>query len=280
MTQLLDGKALAARVRAEVAAAAATLSPPPTLAVLLVGDDPASQVYVRGKERAAAATGIRSLVRREPDTLSTAEALAVVAEWGADDGVDGILVQMPLPAQLDTWTVLDAIPPAKDADGLHPHNLGRLVRGDGLVAPCTPQGCMRLLAEAGLDPKGKEALVVGRSVLVGKPMAALLTAAHATVTLAHSRTRDLEGKVGAADILVAAVGSPGCIPGAWVKEGAVVLDVGISRTEAGLVGDIGPGAEGRAAALTPVPGGVGPMTIACLLANTVALAQARRAPAP
>ncbi|MCH7493515.1 bifunctional 5,10-methylenetetrahydrofolate dehydrogenase/5,10-methenyltetrahydrofolate cyclohydrolase [bacterium] len=277
MTKLLDGKALAARVRAEVQEAAAALSPPPSLAVLLIGEDPASQVYVRGKERAAAATGILSVVRREPATISTAEALAIVAGWGADDGVDAILVQMPLPAHIDSLVVLDAIPPEKDADGLHPENLGRLVRGDAVVAPCTPQACMRLLKEAGMDPKGRDALVIGRSLLVGKPMAAMLTAAHATVTLAHSRTRGLEGKVRAADILVAAVGKPGFVPGEWVREGAVVLDVGITRTESGLVGDVGLGAMGRAAALTPVPGGVGPMTIAYLLANTVVLALARRA---
>lgn len=277
MTEILDGKAIALRVREEVAERAAAVSPPPTLAVLLAGDDEASHIYVRNKERAAAKAGIRSITERVPATTTEDEAVAIVEGWAADDGVDAILVQMPLPGHVNERRVLDAIPVAKDADGLTPASLGRLLRGDALAVPCTPRGCMRLLAEAGVDPAGKDALVVGRSILVGKPMAALLTNAHATVSLAHSRTPDLRERVGRAEILVAAVGSPGCIPGEWVRVGAAVLDVGITRGPDGLVGDVGfDSAVGRAAAITPVPGGVGPMTIAYLLANTVTLAAARR----
>ena len=287
---LIDGKARAAALRAEVAtgvaAFVATHGRAPGLTVVLVGDDPASAVYVGSKGKATREAGMISGEYRLPADTSEADLLALVATLNADPAVDGILVQMPLPKQIDSDRVIAAIDPAKDVDGLHPINTGLLVSGrDGLV-PCTPSGCMLLIKEAfggssGGNIAGAEAVVIGRSILVGKPMAALLTNASATVTVAHSRTRDLAGHVARADIVVAAVGIPGMVKGEWIKPGACVIDVGINRIalpdgKTRLVGDVDfEGAMARAGWITPVPGGVGPMTIACLLANTLKAARAR-----
>jgi methylenetetrahydrofolate dehydrogenase (NADP+)/methenyltetrahydrofolate cyclohydrolase len=287
---LIDGKARAAALRAEVAAGVAafvaTHGRAPGLTVVLVGDDPASAVYVGSKGKATREAGMISGEYRLPADTSEADLLTLVATLNADPAVDGILVQMPLPKQIDSDRVIAAIDPAKDVDGLHPINTGLLVSGrDGLV-PCTPSGCMLLIKEAfggssGGNIAGAEAVVIGRSILVGKPMAALLTNASATVTVAHSRTRDLAGHVARADIVVAAVGIPGMVKGEWIKPGACVIDVGINRIalpdgKTRLVGDVDfEGAMARAGWITPVPGGVGPMTIACLLANTLKAARAR-----
>jgi len=281
MAQIIDGKAVAAQVRAEVAKAVQELKATglvPGLTVVRVGDDPASAVYVRGKRKDSEEVGFRSVEHHLPATATQAEILALVAKLNADPTVHGILVQLPLPKGVDERAVLEAIDPRKDADGFHPYNVGALSIGIPGPRPCTPAGVMRLLREAGCDPKGKRALVVGRSNIVGKPMALMLLDAHATVTLAHSRTADLPGEVGRADILVAAIGKPELVKGAWVKEGAVVIDVGMNRLEGGkLVGDVEYAvAAQRARAITPVPGGVGPMTRAMLLVNTVELARAAR----
>lgn len=279
--QLLDGKAIAAKVRAEVKegvdAFQKAYGRAPGLDVILVGDDPASQVYVRNKEKASLEVGMRGRLHRLPETTTQAELLALLAQLKDDDAVDGILVQLPLPKGIDEQAVLDAVPPEKDVDGFHPMNVGFLVSGRAALVPCTPRGCMRLLKEAGCDPAGKRAVVIGRSNIVGKPMAHLLLAANATVTIAHSRTRDLPALCREADILVAAVGRADFVRGDWVKEGAVVLDVGINRNAAGkLTGDVAfAEAKERASFITPVPGGVGPMTIACLLENTLVAARAR-----
>ncbi|MEN9932212.1 MAG: bifunctional methylenetetrahydrofolate dehydrogenase/methenyltetrahydrofolate cyclohydrolase FolD, partial [Pseudomonadota bacterium] len=241
----------------------------------------ASAVYVGSKGKATREAGMVSGEHRLPASTSEADLLALIASLNADPAVDGILVQMPLPKHIDSDRVIAAIDPAKDVDGLHPINTGLLVSGRKGLVPCTPSGCMMLIREAMGDISGAEAVVIGRSILVGKPMAALLTNASATVTLAHSRTRDLAAHVGRADIVVAAVGIPGMIKGDWIKPGACVIDVGINRVDAGggktrLVGDVDfDGAVGRAGWITPVPGGVGPMTIACLLANTLQAAHAR-----
>jgi methylenetetrahydrofolate dehydrogenase (NADP+)/methenyltetrahydrofolate cyclohydrolase len=283
--RLIDGKAVAQRVRGEVKESAARFAAahgrPPGLDVVLVGDDPASAVYTRNKEKASNEVGMRGRLHRLPADTSEAEVLALVASLSADEAVDGILVQLPLPRHLRESRVLDAIDPRKDVDGLLPLNAGLLFTGragltTGLV-PCTPRGCMRLLAETGTRLAGARAVVVGRSILVGKPVAQLLLAEHATVTIAHSRTRDLAALCREADVLVAAVGRAKMIEGSWVKEGATVIDVGINRTPEGkLVGDVDTEAAAeRAAWITPVPGGVGPMTIACLLENTVIAANAR-----
>jgi methylenetetrahydrofolate dehydrogenase (NADP+) / methenyltetrahydrofolate cyclohydrolase len=279
--RILDGKAIAATVRGEVAAAAAALAAGgvvPGLAVVLVGDDPASQVYVRSKEKAAAQVGVKTFDYRRPASIEQAELLALIDQLNRDDRVDGILVQLPLPGHLDAEAVLDAVSPDKDVDGFHPENLGRLAQGRPRFCSATPKGCMRLLAEAGATLSGADAVVIGRSVMVGKPMAMLLTNADASVTLCHSRTRDLAAAVARADVVVAAVGRTEMVRGAWIKPGAVVIDVGINRGADGrLRGDVEfSAAAERAAAITPVPGGVGPMTIASLLENTVAAA-ARRA---
>jgi methylenetetrahydrofolate dehydrogenase (NADP+)/methenyltetrahydrofolate cyclohydrolase len=280
MAQIIDGKAVAARVRAEVAQEVAALTARgaavPGLAVVRVGDDPASAVYVRGKRKDSEEVGFKSVEHHLPETTTQAELLALVARLNADPSIHGILVQLPLPKGLEERPVLEAIDPRKDADGFHPWNVGALSIGLPGPRPCTPAGVMRLLREAGCDPKGKRALVVGRSNIVGKPMALMLLEAHATVTLAHSRTVDLPGEVGRADILVAAIGKAELVKGAWVKEGAVVIDVGMNRLEGGkLVGDVEyEAAARRAAAITPVPGGVGPMTRAMLLVNTLELARA------
>ena len=276
--RIIDGKAVAAALRAETTVRVAGLPFRPGLAVVLVGEDPASQVYVRSKERAAAAMGLAAQTIRLPAETAEAELLAVVRRLNDDAAVDGILVQLPLPQHISTEAVLDAIDPAKDVDGLTPTNAGLLAAGRRGLVPCTPLGVMKLLAVADVNLAGARALVLGRSVLVGRPMAALLTGASATVTLAHSRTRDLAAECRRAEVLVAAVGRPEMVRGDWVAREAVVIDVGINRTAAGtLVGDVAYGeVVGPAGAITPVPGGVGPMTIACLLENTVTAALRRR----
>lgn len=281
---LLDGKAIAAAVRAEARAAADALKAQgvtPGLAVILAGEDPASAVYVRNKARAADKVGIDARTIRMPADVTAAQVLAEIDALNADDAVDGILVQLPLPPSVsaeETAQILDRVDPAKDVDGFHPDNLGRLAAGEPRLVPCTPSGCMRLLAEAGVDPAGKRAVVLGRSVIVGRPMALLLLNAHATVTVCHSRTVDLEARVREADIVVAAVGRRQMIKGSWIKPGAVILDVGINRNEEGkLVGDVD-FADCReiAGAITPVPGGVGPMTVAQLMMNVCHAAARRR----
>ena len=275
---LIDGKAVAATLRTALAVRVASLGFQPGLAVVLVGDDPASAVYVRNKDRAAASVGIAARTIRLPaDTAQTA-LLAQVAALNADPVVDGILVQLPLPRHLDPRAVIAALDPAKDVDGLHPVNAGRLAGGDPALVPCTPSGVMKLLASAGIALAGARALVLGRSNLVGRPVAALLLGADATVTVAHSRTRDLPAECRRADVLVAAVGRPELVRGHWLKPGAVLIDVGINRRDDGtLVGDAAfDECAAVASAITPVPGGVGPMTIACLLENTVEAALRRR----
>ncbi len=279
MTALvIDGKAVAAALRSRVAAEVATLAYKPGLTVVLVGDDPASAVYVRSKDRAAAGAGIAAQTIKLPAATEEKELLALVARLNADDAVDGILVQMPLPKQIRTAAIIDAIDPAKDVDGLNPVNAGLLQSGRRGLVPCTPAGVMKLLAEAGVTLTGARALVLGRSVLVGRPVAALLTGADATVTIAHSRTRDLAAECRRAEVLIAAAGRAEMVRGDWIAPGGVVIDVGINRLGDGrLVGDVAYAeAAERARAITPVPGGVGPMTIACLLENTVIAARQRR----
>ncbi len=275
---LIDGKQVAAALRAEIAVRVAALPYTPGLAVVLVGDDPASAVYVRSKDRAAVAAGIAGRTIRLPADTTEAALLATVAGLNADPDIDGILVQLPLPPQIRQQAVIEAIDPAKDVDGFHPMNVGRLHDGRPGLVPCTPLGVMRLLAFAGVPIRGARTLVLGRSAIVGKPMAALLTNADATVTVAHSRTRDLAAECRRAELLVAAVGRAEMVRGDWVANDAVVIDVGINRRADGtLVGDCATAeCTTHAAAITPVPGGVGPMTIACLLENTVTAAQARR----
>lgn len=245
------------------------------LATVLVGDDPASQVYVGSKERACREVGIESFGHRLPASTSQAELLDLVRTLAIDRRVHGILVQLPLPAGLDAQAVIEAIPPEKDVDGLHPVSQGRLLAGQPGLRPCTPLGVMRLLDEVGVQLQGARAVVVGRSLLVGKPVSLLLLERHATVTMCHSRTADLPGEVGRAEVVVAAAGRTGLVRGSWVRPGAVVIDVGINRGSDGKVrGDVefAPAAE-RASHITPVPGGVGPMTVAMLLANTVTAAE-------
>ena len=279
--QILDGKALAAEIRSEVKTQVAALAEKgvsTALAVILVGDDSASQVYVRNKIKACADTGIRSLEFRMPAETTQQQLLAKIAELNADESVDGILVQLPLPKQINADAVISAIDPAKDVDGFHVANAGALVTGKQGFVPCTPFGVMRLIEKSGVDPRGKSAVIVGRSNIVGKPMALLLLAADATVTVAHSRTPDLCAVTRNADILVAAVGRAKLIKADMVKPGAVVIDVGMNRDENGkLCGDVD-FAEVKeiAGSITPVPGGVGPMTIAMLMQNTVLAAQMRR----
>ena len=279
--QILDGKALAAEIRSEVktqVAALAEKSVSTALAVILVGDDSASQVYVRNKIKACADTGIRSLEFRMPAETTQQQLLAKIAELNADESVDGILVQLPLPKQINADAVISTIDPAKDVDGFHVANAGALVTGKQGFVPCTPFGVMRLIEKSGVNPRGKSAVIVGRSNIVGKPMALLLLAADATVTVAHSRTPDLSAVTRNADILVAAVGRAKLIKADMVKPGAVVIDVGMNRDENGkLCGDVD-FAEVKeiSGSITPVPGGVGPMTIAMLMQNTVLAAQMRR----
>lgn len=278
--RILDGKALAARVRAELAAEVKDLSGKgvvPGLAVILVGADPASQVYVRTKSRACREAGITAFDHALPADTTEDAIKGLLRELNQDPRVDGVLLQLPLPRGLDAGRVLAALDPVKDVDGLLSDNIGRLWMGQPRFVPCTPLGVMRLLREAGCPLRGADAVVIGRSHLVGKPMAALLLAEDATVTVCHSKTRDLPAVVGRADVVVAALGRPEAIRGAWIREGATVIDVGINRLPDGrLVGDVefGP-ACARAAAITPVPGGVGPMTIAMLLENTVEAARRR-----
>jgi methylenetetrahydrofolate dehydrogenase (NADP+) / methenyltetrahydrofolate cyclohydrolase len=280
--RIIDGRAIAAELRARVASRVAGLSYRPGLSVVLVGADPASSVYVRSKNRAATEAGLTTESIRLPADTTQAELLAVVARLNADPAVDGILVQLPLPPQISQQAVIEAIDPAKDVDGFHPINVGRLADGVPTLVPCTPLGIMKLLAAADVPLTGARALVVGRSAIVGKPMAALLLAANATVTIAHSRTRELAAECRRADVLVAAVGKLEMVRGDWLANGATVIDVGMNRRPDGkLAGDVAFDEAVRVAgAITPVPGGVGPMTIACLLENTVAAAEQRRRPAP
>jgi methylenetetrahydrofolate dehydrogenase (NADP+)/methenyltetrahydrofolate cyclohydrolase len=276
--RLIDGKALAASVRARVAETVSGLGYQPGLAVVLVGDNPASAMYVRSKDRAAAAAGIATQTVRLPAQTVQAELLGVLDRLNADPDIDGILVQLPLPPQINARAVIEALDPTKDVDGFHPLNAGRLADGLPTLVPCTPLAVMKLLGAAGVDPTGARAMVLGRSSIVGRPMASLLLAADATVTVAHSRTRDLPAECRRADILIAAVGRPDLVRADWIARGATVIDVGINRLPSGkLTGDVAfEECARRAGAITPVPGGVGPMTIACLLENTVAAATARR----
>lgn len=276
--RIIDGKALAADLRSRIAVAVAALGArgiKPGLAVVLVGENPASQVYVRNKSRQTVEAGMASFDHRLGAATSQQDLLALIAALNADPQVHGILVQLPLPEQIDEQAVLSAIDPAKDVDGFHPVNAGRLMTGQPGLVPCTPLGCILLARQSVRDLTGMEAVVVGRSNIVGKPVAQLLLAENCTVTIAHSRTRDLPEVVRRADLLVAAVGRPQMIRGSWIKRGATVIDVGINRIEgeAGksrLVGDVAfDEAVMLAGAITPVPGGVGPMTIACLLRNTL-----------
>lgn len=280
--QLIDGKAVAEGLRLRVADAVALLRNEhglvPGLAVVLVGEDPASQVYVKNKARQTGDAGMASFEHRLDASTSEADLLALIRELNADPAVHGILVQLPLPAQIRANAVIEAIDPAKDVDGFHPVNVGRVASGDAGIVPCTPYGCLLLIRQALPSLAGMEAVVIGRSNIVGKPMAQLLLAQDCTVTIAHSRTRDLSAIVRRSDIVVAAVGRPGAIRGEWIKPGACVIDVGINRVpgqggKARLVGDVAfEEAAVVAGHITPVPGGVGPMTIACLLRNTVVAA--------
>ena len=272
---VLNGFELAKQCRAELAEKVKKMPRAPKLAVILAGDDPASAVYVRNKEKAAAEVGIESLVVRLEKTTRD-ELLRLIGKLNGDDGVDGILVQLPLPAGIDENAVLQAIDPAKDVDGFHPLNLGRLMIGEPAPVACTPKGCMKLIHHARRDLTGLNAVVVGRSVIVGKPMAQLLLRENCTVTTAHSKTRDLAGLCKTADILVAAVGKPRFVQADWVKDGAIVIDVGINRLPDGkLCGDVDFDAcAPKCQAITPVPKGVGPMTIAMLLENTVEACEA------
>jgi methylenetetrahydrofolate dehydrogenase (NADP+)/methenyltetrahydrofolate cyclohydrolase len=276
--QTIDGKAVAAVVRSEVRTRVARLAERgviPGLATVLVGDDPASQLYVSNKERACQEVGMRSFGHRLPAGVSQGELLGLIRQLGRTADVHGILVQLPLPKGLDAQAAVDALPPEKDVDGLHPVSQGRLVAGLPGLRPCTPLGVLRLLDEIGTELAGARAVVVGRSVLVGKPVALLLLERHATVTLCHSRTADLGAEVARAEVLIAATGQPNLVRGEWVRPGAVVIDVGITRGPDGRVrGDVEfDAARERARAITPVPGGVGPMTVAMLLANTVTAAE-------
>lgn len=280
--RIIDGKAAAAELRAgiarEVAAIKAERGLVPGLHVVLVGDDPASHVYVASKEKLAVEVGMASVAHRLPAETTEAELLATIAALNADDAVDGILVQLPLPRHIDSGRIVDSIDPAKDVDGLTPVNAGRLAAGKEGLVPCTPLGCMLLLKQTLPSLSGLDAVVIGRSELVGRPVAQLLLQADCTVTIAHSRTRDLATVVKRADIVVAAVGRARMIKGDWIKPGAIVIDVGINRMSNGkLAGDVDfAEAVPVAGAITPVPGGVGPMTIACLLRNTLTAFKARR----
>lgn len=274
MTQVIDGKAIAASLRETLAADTARLvaaGKRPGLAVIMVGDNPASDVYVRNKIAACEKTGIASFEHRLPAHATQAEVEQLIRRLNADDAVHGILLQLPVPDQIDSTAMIGLIAPEKDVDGLHPLNLGRLMAGLPGMVPCTPQGSLMLIKEVQGDLSGLHAVVIGRSLLFGKPMAQLLLGENCTVTQAHSKTRDLPALCRTADILVAAIGRPEMIKGDWVKPGAIVIDVGINRMADGhLKGDVDfPAASTVARAITPVPGGVGPMTIACLLANTV-----------
>jgi methylenetetrahydrofolate dehydrogenase (NADP+)/methenyltetrahydrofolate cyclohydrolase len=277
--RVIDGRAIAASVRERVAGEVAELDRPPGLATMLVGEDPASQIYVRRKREACEEVGIRSLHHELDATTSPRDLLALVEELNGDDEVDGILVQLPLPDAHDADRVVATIAPAKDVDGLNPVNAGLLAQGkEAPLVPCTPAGVMEILRHEGVAPEGAEAVVMGRSTLVGRPVASLLVAANATVTVCHTRTRDLGAVCRRAEILVAAAGVPRLVGPEMVKPGAVVIDVGTNRTDDGLVGDVDfDRVREVAGAITPVPGGVGPMTIAMLLSNTVTAARLRAA---
>jgi methylenetetrahydrofolate dehydrogenase (NADP+)/methenyltetrahydrofolate cyclohydrolase len=277
--RILDGKAVAQTVTQEVAAKVASRvaagRPTPGLAVVQVGENPASQVYVRNKRRTTEAVGMRSFAHDFPASLAEAELLATIDRLNATPDVHGILVQLPLPKHVDPQKVVERIDPAKDVDGFHPYNVGRLVLKSPTLRPCTPYGCMRLLAETGEPLAGKHAVVIGQSNIVGRPMAMELLIARCTVTICHSATRDLPGIVRQGDVVVAGVGKANFVQGDWIRDGAIVIDVGINRTAEGkLVGDVDfAAAKERASWITPVPGGVGPMTIAMLLANTLRAAE-------
>jgi len=279
MTGIIDGKAVAKEVQKQIKEEVEGLERRwglvPGLAVVLVGDDPASHIYVRNKEKACKEVGIKSFEHLLPATISEKELLALVQQLNKDKNVHGILVQLPLPPHIRAEKVLETVSPYKDIDGFHPINQGRLMLGGDGFRPCTPMGIMRLLAAVGCDPKGKNAVVVGRSNIVGKPVALMLLEKHATVTICHSRTASLRDEVGRADILVVAIGKAGLVRGEWIKPGAVVIDVGVNRLPSGkLSGDVEfDTAKNRASAITPVPGGVGPMTICMLLYNTLKAAK-------
>jgi methylenetetrahydrofolate dehydrogenase (NADP+)/methenyltetrahydrofolate cyclohydrolase len=276
--RVIDGKAIAATLRAEVAVKVAAAGFTPGLAVVLVGDDAASNIYVRTKDRAAREAGIETRTILLPAETSQAVLLATIRALNDDRGIDGILVQLPLPRNLNAQTVIEAIDPAKDVDGFHPANVGHLADGRPLLVPCTPLGVIKLLRAIGTEIVGARAVVLGRSAIVGRPMARLLVAADATVTIAHSLTRDLPAECRRADILIAAVGKPEMVQADWIQPGATVIDVGINRLPDGrLVGDVAfEACAAVAGAITPVPGGVGPMTVACLLENTLTAALRRR----
>ncbi len=280
MTKLIDGKAIAAELRGQISAdvtALVAIGVTPGLAVVLVGEDPASRVYVSMKEKACAAAGIYSVEHKLPVETAQTELLALIDSLNNNENIDGILVQLPLPEHIDEAKILEAILPAKDVDGFHPYNVGRLVTGHPVFQPCTPYGVMKMFEHIGVELKGKDVVIVGRSNIVGKPLALMCLAEHATVTICHSRTVDLPRKVAAADIVIAAVGRPEMVKGDWIKKGAIVIDVGVNRVgEKKLVGDVDFAAASiNAAAITPVPGGVGPMTITMLLYNTVLSAKRR-----
>ncbi len=276
---ILDGKAIAAELRAtirdEVQALLAVGHRPPGLAVVLVGEDPASQVYVRNKERACQEVGFHSELIRLPAETSEGELIELIDELNHRNEIDGILVQLPLPGHIDEETVIERILPTKDVDGFHPYNMGRLTLRMPLLRPCTPKGVMTMLGRTGVNLEGLDAVIIGQSNIVGRPMALELLMARCTITVCHSRTRDLADKVRGADLLVAAVGRPEFVPGDWIKPGAIVIDVGINRREDGsLCGDVDfEAAKEKAAWITPVPGGVGPMTVATLLENTLQAAK-------
>ncbi|MBI5453957.1 MAG: bifunctional methylenetetrahydrofolate dehydrogenase/methenyltetrahydrofolate cyclohydrolase FolD [Deltaproteobacteria bacterium] len=276
--QIIDGKKISAEVREELKAEVAKLKKKgltPGLAVVLVGENPASQIYVRNKTKACEEVGIKSFQHTLPGDIKEEELLSLIRELNAAKDVHGILVQLPLPSRMDSEAVLDLISPSKDVDGFHPYNMGRLMIGNALLQPCTPYGIMRLLDSTGVDASGKNAVIIGRSNIVGKPMAMMLLKRNATVTICHSKTKDLPEKVREADILVAAIGRDRFVKGDWIKEGAIVIDVGMNRAPDGkLTGDVDfDAASLKASHITPVPGGVGPMTIAMLLKNTVAAAR-------
>lgn len=279
MSEIIDGKAIAKRIREEIKGEVESLKKDkgitPKLAVILVGENPASEAYVRGKEKACTEVGIESPLYRFPTEIKEEEILKLIEKLNTDPTVHGILLQLPLPKGLDAVKILTAILPEKDVDGLHPYNMGKLFKGEEpLFIPCTPQGIIELLLSTGVEIKGKKAVVVGRSNLVGKPVAMLLLFAHATLTMCHTRTKDLKAETSAADILIAAAGKPKMVTKEMVKPGAIVIDVGISRTEKGLCGDVDFNQVKEIASyITPVPGGVGPMTVAMLLRNTVVAAK-------
>ena len=273
--RLIDGKAIAQSLRNEIKGKVDALTAagkrPPGLAVVIVGQDPASQIYVRNKHQATEAVGMKSVMKVLPDTATQAEVLAVVAQLNADPTIDGILVQLPVPKQIDSKAVIDAIAVSKDVDGFNPENLGLLAQRTPRLRPCTPYGCMKMLEHVGIDPAGMDAVVLGQSNIVGRPAALELLMKGATVTICHSRTKDLIGHVRRADLVVAGIGKPEFVKGDWLKPGAVVLDVGINRLPSGkVVGDVEFESASKVASwITPVPGGVGPMTIAMLIQNTL-----------